>query len=88
MAARRAMKSRCGAPRIQTKTLAKLQQVNREGNPLINELIIGTGFKDRFSMDFPIHDAQFANFVLEPVLAGGLQFAWGFRLHPIRALTC
>jgi len=45
------------------------QHVNREGNPLINELIIGTGFKDRFSMDFPKNDSQFANFVLEPVLA-------------------
>src|SRR6202167_2760107 len=45
------------------------QHINREGNPLINELIIGTGFKDRFSMDFPKNDSQFANFVLEPVLA-------------------
>ena len=27
--------------------------VNREGNALINEAIIGTGFKDRFSMDVP-----------------------------------
>jgi len=39
---------------------------------LINEAIIGTGFKDRFSMDFPANDAQFANFVLEPVAAGVL----------------
>ena len=46
------------------------QQVNREGNPLINELIIGTGSKDRFSMDDPVNDSQFANFVLNPVLAG------------------
>jgi Domain of unknown function (DUF4331) len=45
-------------------------QVNREGNPLINEVIIGTGFKDRFSTDIPEHDAQFSNFVLNPVLAG------------------
>ena len=27
-------------------------QVNREGNSLINELIIGTGSKDKFSTDF------------------------------------
>ena len=46
------------------------QQVNREGNPLINELIIGTGYKDRFSMDVPVNDSQFADFVLSPVLAG------------------
>ncbi len=45
------------------------QQVQREGNPLINELIIGTGSKDRFSMDEPENDAQFANFFLNPVLA-------------------
>jgi hypothetical protein len=48
------------------------QQVNREGNSLINEAIIGTGFKDRFSMDFPVNDSQFANFVLNPVAAGVL----------------
>jgi hypothetical protein len=48
------------------------QQINREGNPLINEVVIGTGSKDRFSMDVPANDAQFANFVLNPVLAGVL----------------
>jgi hypothetical protein len=45
------------------------QQIQREGNPLINELIIGTGSKDRFSMDDPKNDSQFANFVLNPLLA-------------------
>jgi Domain of unknown function (DUF4331) len=49
--------------------LGAFQQVQREGNPLINELIIGTGSKDRFSMDDPKNDAQFADFVLNPVLA-------------------
>ena len=44
-------------------------QVQRLGNPLINELIIGTGSKDRFSMDAPSNDAQFANFFLNPLLA-------------------
>lgn len=43
-------------------------QVQRLGNPLINEAVIGTGSKDRFSMDDPIHDSQFANFVLNPTL--------------------
>jgi hypothetical protein len=43
-------------------------QVQRMGNPLINEAVIGTGSKDRFSMDLPIHDSQFANFVLNPLL--------------------
>ena len=44
-------------------------QVQREGNPLINELIIGTGFKDTFSISDPSGDSQFANFVLDPLLA-------------------
>jgi hypothetical protein len=43
-------------------------QVQRLGNPLINEAIIGTGAKDRFSMSDPINDDQFANFVLNPLL--------------------
>jgi hypothetical protein len=51
------------------KNFGTFQQVQREGNPLINELIIGTGSKDRFSMDQPKNDSQFANFVLNPVLA-------------------
>jgi hypothetical protein len=48
---------------------APFRQVQRMGNPLINELIIGTGSKDRFSMDEPEHDKQFANFFLDPLLA-------------------
>lgn len=44
-------------------------QVQREGNPLINELIIGTGSKDTFSISDPAGDSQFANFVLDPLLA-------------------
>jgi hypothetical protein len=44
-------------------------QVQRMGNPLINKLLIGTGSKDRFSMDHPKNDAQFASFILDPSLA-------------------
>jgi hypothetical protein len=44
-------------------------QVQREGNPLINELLIGTGFKDSFSVEDPKNDKQFANFFLDPLLA-------------------
>jgi len=43
-------------------------QVQRLGNPLINEGIIGTGSKDRFSMDAPANDAQFSNFFLNPLV--------------------
>jgi hypothetical protein len=48
---------------------AAFAQVQRMGNPLINELIIGTGSKDKFSMDIPANDSQFADFFLNPLLA-------------------
>jgi len=41
-------------------------QIQRIGNPLINELLIGIGHKDRFSMDEPVNDMQFASFFLNP----------------------
>jgi hypothetical protein len=47
-------------------------QVQRMGNPLFNELIIGTGSKDRFSMSLPKDDSQFADFALDPLLARAL----------------
>jgi hypothetical protein len=53
------------------------QQVQRLGNPLINELIIGTGSKDRFSMDQPRNDGQFTSFFLDPLLARVLNAATG-----------
>jgi hypothetical protein len=49
--------------------LGGFRQVQRVGNPLINELLIGTGHKDRFSMDEPKDDEQFASFFLDPALA-------------------
>lgn len=45
------------------------RQVQRMGNPLINELLIGTGSKDRFSMEQPRNDSQFASQLLDPALA-------------------
>jgi Domain of unknown function (DUF4331) len=55
-------------------------QIQRLANPLINELIIGTGYKDRFSMDQPANDAQFASFFLDPPLARVLNAATGGAL--------
>jgi Domain of unknown function (DUF4331) len=43
-------------------------QVQRLGNPLINELIIGIGTKDYWSMSKPINDSQFKHFDLDPLL--------------------
>jgi hypothetical protein len=54
------------APGLSEISSPKVRQVQREGNPLINELIIGIGYKDRWSMDQPVNDAQFAGFDLDP----------------------
>ncbi|MGH9321478.1 MAG: DUF4331 domain-containing protein [Vicinamibacteria bacterium] len=51
------------------QSIGSWRQVQRMGNPLVNELLIGIGFKDRFSMDKPRNDSQFASFFLDPVLA-------------------
>ncbi|MCC6193107.1 MAG: DUF4331 domain-containing protein [Burkholderiales bacterium] len=50
-------------------TAGSYNQVQRMGNPLINEVLVGTAYKDRFSMDQPKNDAQFASFFLDPNLA-------------------
>jgi len=48
------------------KNSGPFQQVQRLGNPLINELIIGIGSKDFWSMSYPVNDSQFASFDLNP----------------------
>jgi len=53
------------------------RQVQRMGHPLINEVIIGTGSKDKYSMSEPKDDAQFAAFFLDPVLARALNAVYG-----------
>ncbi len=56
------------------------RQVQRMGNSLINELIIGIGSKDRWSMDKPINDKQFANFDLDPAIAHIVEALYGGAL--------
>ena len=56
------------------------RQVQRMGNPLINELVIGIGSKDRFSMDEPRKDAQFANFFLDPPIVKIVEALYGGAL--------
>jgi len=51
---------------LQPELDGSFRQVQREGNPLINELIIGIGSKDRWSMEQPANDSQFASFDLNP----------------------
>jgi len=57
-------------------------QVQRMGNPLINELIIGTGDKDFWSMSQPVDDAQFAHYDLDPLLARVLNAIYGINIPP------
>jgi len=58
------------------------RQVQRMGNPLINELLVGTGFKDRFSMDQPVNDSQFANFFLDPLPVRVINAIYGIPIPP------
>jgi hypothetical protein len=55
----------------------EVTQIQRMGNPLINELIIGTGDKDKFSMDDPENDKQFSNYFLDPLLARVINAVYG-----------
>ncbi|ANM30618.1 hypothetical protein ABI59_15110 [Acidobacteria bacterium Mor1] len=57
------------------------RQVQRMGNPLINELIIGIGSKDRFSMDQPKNDEQFADFFLDPPIVEIVEALYGGALE-------
>ena len=56
------------------------RQVQRMGNSLINELVIGIGSKDRFSMDKPQNDEQFTNFFLDPPIAHIVEALYGGAL--------
>jgi hypothetical protein len=44
-------------------------QVSRIGNPLVNEVVVPTRFKDLWNRSHPVADKQFAGPVLTPVLA-------------------
>jgi hypothetical protein len=56
------------------------RQVQRMGNPLINELVVGIGSKDRFSMDQPRNDSQFQGFFLDPPIARIVEALYGGAL--------
>jgi hypothetical protein len=63
-----------------SETSGVYSQVQRLGNPLINELIIGTGSKDYWSMSEPKNDSQFASFDLDPLLARVLNAIYGIAI--------
>ena len=54
----------------------------------INELIIGTGSKDRFSVDDPKNDGQFASYFLDPLLAKLYSTILGIPVPQRLVLTC
>ncbi|MGB3725854.1 MAG: DUF4331 domain-containing protein, partial [Glaciecola sp.] len=45
-----------------------LTQVSRLGSPLVNELVIGLGDKNKFNSSMPSGDGQFADYVTHPTL--------------------
>jgi hypothetical protein len=44
-------------------------QVSRLGNPLVNEVVVPTAFKDQWNRSAPVNDKQYAGPVLTPILA-------------------
>ena len=53
-----------------------LVQVSRLGNPLINEVIIPLGDKDRWNASDPAGDKQFEKYYIKPELAGLVNFLY------------
>ncbi|MCK5873365.1 MAG: DUF4331 domain-containing protein [Alcanivoracaceae bacterium] len=52
-------------------------QVSRLGMPLVNEVVIGLGDKDRFNASEPRNDGQFATYVTNPTLPELLEILFG-----------
>lgn len=57
-------------------------QVSRLANPLVNELLIGTGTKDFWNSQDPANEAQFIDFYRVPRLAGVLAAQFGLAVPP------
>ncbi len=57
------------ADRGENVNTGPFRQVSRLGNPLINEVVIGMGDKDRWNSLPPADDKQFAHYVTQPGLA-------------------
>ncbi len=56
--------------------LGNFVQVARMANPLVNELIIGTGQKDRWNAEDPSREKQFLDFYLNPRLVAVINLAF------------
>jgi len=58
-------------------------QVSRLGEPLINEVVIPLGRKDRWNRSDPSDDRQFQNFYLNPELGRLENLLYGSALQPV-----
>jgi hypothetical protein len=74
-------------PRVQVRkhdgtsdTAIPFVQVARMANPLVNEVIIGTGSKDRWNATNPTAESQFLDFYQNPRLATLLNLAFGIPI--------
>jgi hypothetical protein len=64
--------------KVRGKKKNKWVQVSRLGNPLVNEVVIPLGMKDRFNRTTPDRDAElYGQFVTEPELAAVLNALFG-----------
>ena len=63
-----------------SKTTGSFVQVARMANPLVNELIIGTGSKDFWNATDPATESQFLDFYQNPRLAAVLNLAFGIPI--------
>lgn len=57
-------------------------QVSRLGQPLVNEVVIPIGMKDRFNASQPSGDTQFANYVANPEVPQILNALFGITVPP------
>jgi hypothetical protein len=64
-------------------TSGPLVQVSRMANPLVNELIINTPFKDQWNGTEPEDEAQFQGFYKDPVIGTALELVYGVPVIPI-----
>jgi hypothetical protein len=55
----------------------ELAQVSRLGQPLVNEVVVPVGSKDRFNASSPVSDEQFLSAVNQPILPAVVEAVYG-----------